>query len=160
MFICLKIQQSENLFMEPFDDQYFMKKAFQEARLSYDEGEIPVGAVVVANNRIIARAHNLTETLTDVTAHAEMQAITAAANLLGGKYLNECTLYVTLEPCVMCAGALGWSQLGKLVYGSNDEKRGFTKFAPKALHPKTEVISGIMGEDCADLMTAFFQEKR
>lgn len=146
--------------MEPFDDQYFMKKAFQEARLSYDEGEIPVGAVVVANNRIIARAHNLTETLTDVTAHAEMQAITAAANLLGGKYLNECTLYVTLEPCVMCAGALGWSQLGKLVYGSNDEKRGFTKFAPKALHPKTEVISGIMGEDCADLMTAFFQEKR
>jgi tRNA(adenine34) deaminase len=146
--------------MEPFDDKYFMKKAFQEAKMAYEEGEIPVGAVVVAQNRIIARAHNLTETLTDVTAHAEMQAITAAANLLGGKYLNECTLYVTLEPCVMCAGALGWSQLGKLVYGASDEKRGFTKFAPKALHPKTEVVSGVMGEDCADLMTAFFQEKR
>ncbi|MGQ8336424.1 nucleoside deaminase [Sunxiuqinia sp. A32] len=146
--------------MEPFNDEYFMKKAFQEARLAYDEGEVPVGAVVVAQNRIIARAHNLTETLTDVTAHAEMQAITAAANLMGGKYLNECTLYVTLEPCVMCAGALGWSQLGKLVYGAKDEKRGFSKFAPKALHPKTEVVSGVMAEDCADLMTAFFQEKR
>jgi tRNA(adenine34) deaminase len=154
------INCKEILAMEPFDDKYFMKKAFQEAKMAYEEGEIPVGAVVVAQNRIIARAHNLTETLTDVTAHAEMQAITAAANLLGGKYLNECTLYVTLEPCVMCAGALGWSQLGKLVYGASDEKRGFTKFAPKALHPKTEVVSGVMGEDCADLMTAFFQEKR
>ena len=146
--------------MEPFDDKYFMKKAFQEAKLAYDEDEIPVGAVVVAQNRVIARAHNLTETLTDVTAHAEMQAITAAANMLGGKYLNECTLYVTLEPCVMCAGALGWSQLGRLVYGASDDKRGFTKFAPNALHPKTEVVSGVMAEDCADLMTAFFQEKR
>ena len=146
--------------MEPFSDEYFMKKAFQEARLAYDEGEVPVGAVVVAQNRIIARAHNLTEMLTDVTAHAEMQAITAAANLLGGKYLNECTLYVTLEPCVMCAGAIGWSQLGKLVYGAGDDKRGFTKYAPKALHPKTEIVSGVMAEDCADLMTAFFQEKR
>ncbi len=146
--------------MDLFDDSYFMKKAFQEAKQAYDEGEIPVGAVIVANNRVIARAHNLTETLTDVTAHAEMQAITAAANLLGGKYLNECTLYVTLEPCVMCAGALGWAQLGKLVYGASDEKRGFSKFAPKALHPKTEVVSGVMEEDCADLMTAFFQEKR
>ena len=146
--------------MESFSDEYFMKKAFQEARLAYDEGEVPVGAVVVAQNRIIARAHNLTEMLTDVTAHAEMQAITAAANLLGGKYLNECTLYVTLEPCVMCAGAIGWSQLGKLVYGAGDDKRGFTKYAPKALHPKTEIVSGVMAEDCADLMTAFFQEKR
>ncbi|MGD9929150.1 MAG: nucleoside deaminase [Mangrovibacterium sp.] len=146
--------------MEPFDDVYFMKRAFQEARLAYDQGEVPVGAVVVANNRIIARAHNLTETLTDVTAHAEMQAITAAANLMGGKYLNECTLYVTLEPCVMCAGALGWAQLGRLVYGATDEKRGFSKFAPKALHPKTEVTGGVMAEDCADLMTAFFQERR
>lgn len=146
--------------MQPFDDNYFMKKAFQEAQLAYEKGEVPVGAVVVANNRIIARAHNLTETLTDVTAHAEMQAITAAANLLGGKYLDECTLYVTLEPCVMCAGALGWSQLGKLVYAASDEKRGFTKFAPKALHAKTEVVGGVMGEDCADLMTAFFQERR
>jgi len=146
--------------MEAFSDEYFMKKAFQEATQAYDAGEVPVGAVVVAQNRIIARAHNLTEMLTDVTAHAEMQAITAAANLLGGKYLNECTLYVTLEPCVMCAGAIGWSQLGKLVYGASDEKRGFSKFAPKALHPKTEVISGIMADDCADLMTAFFKEKR
>ncbi|MCW0482494.1 nucleoside deaminase [Gaoshiqia sediminis] len=146
--------------MEPFDDVYFMKRAFQEARLAYDQGEVPVGAVVVANNRIIARAHNLTETLTDVTAHAEMQAITAASNLVGGKYLNECTLYVTLEPCVMCAGALGWAQLGRLVYGAADEKRGFSKFAPKALHPKTEVTGGVMADDCSDLMTAFFQERR
>ncbi len=146
--------------MEPFDDFYFMKRAFQEAQLAYEKGEVPVGAVVVANNRIIARAHNLTETLTDVTAHAEMQAITAAANLLGGKYLNECTLYVTLEPCVMCAGALGWAQLGRLVYGASDEKRGFSRFAPKALHPKTEVVSGVLGDDCADLMIAFFEERR
>jgi len=146
--------------MQPFDDVYFMTRAFQEAQLAYEKGEVPVGAVVVANNRIIARAHNLTETLTDVTAHAEMQAVTAAANLLGGKYLNECTLYVTLEPCVMCAGALGWAQLGRLVYGASDEKRGFSKFAPKGLHPKTEVLGGVMGDDCADLMTAFFKERR
>lgn len=146
--------------MKPFDDNYFMRKAFQEAQLAYEKGEVPVGAIVVARNRIIARAHNLTETLTDVTAHAEMQAITAAANLLGGKYLNECTLYVTIEPCVMCAGALGWSQLGRLVYAASDEKRGFSNYAPKALHPKTEVVSGVMADDCADLMTAFFQERR
>ena len=137
-----------------------MKRAIQEAVTAFEKDEIPVGAVVVANNRIIARAHNLTETLTDVTAHAEMQAITAAANLLGAKYLNECTLYVTLEPCVMCAGALGWAQIGKVVYGASDDKRGFTKFAPAALHPKTEVVSGIMADDCADLMTAFFKSKR
>ncbi len=146
--------------MEPFTDEYFMKRAIQEAVAAFGKDEIPVGALIVANNRIIARAHNLTETLTDVTAHAEMQAITAAANQLGAKYLNECTLYVTLEPCVMCAGALGWSQIGRLVYGASDEKRGFTRFAPAALHPKTEVVSGIMADDCADLMTAFFQKKR
>ncbi|MEN6452790.1 MAG: nucleoside deaminase [Prolixibacteraceae bacterium] len=146
--------------MEIFDHIYFMKRAFREAQLAWEEGEIPVGAVVVAQNRVIGRAHNLTETLTDVTAHAEMQAITAASNLLGSKYLNECTLYVTLEPCVMCAGALGWAQLGRLVYGAPDEKRGFTRFAPDALHPRTEVIGGVLGEDCADLMTAFFRERR
>lgn len=146
--------------MEPFTDEYFMKRAIQEAVTAFEKDEIPVGALIVANNRIIARAHNLTETLTDVTAHAEMQAITAAANQLGAKYLNECTLYVTLEPCVMCAGALGWSQIGRLVYGASDEKRGFTRFAPAALHPKTEVVSGIMADDCADLMTEFFRKKR
>ena len=146
--------------MELFDDVYFMKRAFQEAQLAYEEGEVPVGAVVVAQNRIIARAHNLTETLTDVTAHAEMQAITAASNLLGAKYLNQCTLYVTLEPCVMCAGAIGWAQLGRLVYGATDDKRGFTKFAPHALHPRTEITRGILGDDCADFISAFFREKR
>ncbi|MGD9558149.1 MAG: nucleoside deaminase, partial [Mangrovibacterium sp.] len=141
--------------MDLFDDTYFMKRAFSEAQRAWEEGEVPVGAVVVAGNRIIGRAHNLTERLTDVTAHAEMQAITAASNLLGSKYLNECILYVTVEPCVMCAGALGWAQLGRLVYGAADEKRGFTKFAPQALHPRTEVVGGVLGEDCADLMTAF-----
>lgn len=137
-----------------------MRRAIQEAELGCREGEIPVGAVVVSQNRIIARAHNLTETLNDVTAHAEMQAITAAANLLGGKYLNECTLYVTLEPCVMCAGALGWSQISKVVYGATDEKRGFHKFAPAALHPKTEVVSGVLENECSALVSDFFREKR
>ena len=146
--------------IEPFSDEYFMKKAFSEAVMAYEKGEVPVGAVVVSNQKIIARAHNLTETLNDVTAHAEMQAITAAANLLGGKYLNDCTLYVTLEPCVMCAGALGWAQLGKIVYGATDEKRGFKKFATKALHPKTEVISGVMETECAELLQEFFRQKR
>lgn len=146
--------------MELFSDEYFMKRALQEAELALNEGEIPVGAVVVSQNRIIARAHNLTETLTDVTAHAEMQAITAAANLLGGKYLNECTLYVTVEPCVMCSGALGWSQIGRIVYGASDDKRGFRKFAPAALHPKTELVFGIMENECAQLMRDFFQGKR
>src|SRR5665647_2465710 len=146
--------------MDLFNDEYFMRRALQEAELAYNEGEIPIGAVVVSQNRIIARAHNLTETLTDVTAHAEMQAITAAANLLGGKYLNECTLYVTLEPCVMCAGALGWSQIGKVVYGASDEKRGFNKFSPAALHPKTEVVSGVLENECAELVKEFFQKKR
>lgn len=142
------------------DDNYYMKMALKEAQTAYDAGEVPVGAVVVCKNRIIARAHNLTETLTDVTAHAEMQAITAASSVLGGKYLNECTLYVTVEPCVMCAGAIGWSQLSKLVYGASDEKRGYTQFAPKALHPKTTVVSGVMVKECAELMKNFFNSKR
>lgn len=137
-----------------------MKRALQEAELAYREGEVPIGAVVVSQNRIVARAHNLTETLTDVTAHAEMQAITSASNLLGGKYLNECTLYVTIEPCVMCAGALGWSQIGKVVYGASDEKRGFCNFAPAALHPKTEVVSGVLENECAQLVKEFFLKKR
>ena len=146
--------------IEPFSDEYFMKKAFSEAVIAFEKGEVPVGAVIVSNQRIIARAHNLTETLNDVTAHAEMQAITAAANLLGGKYLNDCTLYITLEPCVMCAGALGWAQLGKIVYGAADEKRGFKKFAAKALHPKTEVISGVLETECGELLQEFFRQKR
>lgn len=148
------------IMIEPFNDEYFMKRAFSEALLAYEKGEIPVGAVVVAQGKIIARAHNLTETLNDVTAHAEMQAITAAANLLGGKYLNDCTLYVTLEPCVMCAGALGWSQIGKIVFGAYDEKRGYKKFAKGALHPKTEIIGGVLETECRELMQAFFKEKR
>lgn len=142
------------------DDNYYMKMALQEAQVAFEEGEVPVGAVVVCKDRIIARAHNLTETLTDVTAHAEMQAITAASSVLGGKYLNECTLYVTVEPCVMCAGAIGWSQMGKLVYGASDEKRGYTQFAPKALHPKTTVVSGTMAKECGELMKNFFVSKR
>lgn len=142
------------------DDSYYMKQALQEARRSFEADEIPVGAVVVCKDRIIARTHNLTETLTDVTAHAEMQAITAAASALGGKYLNECTLYVTVEPCVMCAGAIGWSQMGTLVFGARDEKRGYLKFAPKALHPKTVVRQGVMEDECAALMKSFFLSKR
>jgi len=137
-----------------------MRRALQEAEQAYHEGEVPIGAVVVSQFRIIARAHNLTETLTDVTAHAEMQAITAAANLLGGKYLNECVLYVTVEPCVMCAGALAWAQIGKVVYGASDEKRGFRRFAPGALHPKTEVVFGVLENECSELMKSFFQNKR
>lgn len=137
-----------------------MRQALLEAEKAFERDEVPVGAVVVCQGRIIARGHNLTETLTDVTAHAEMQAITAAANFLGGKYLNECTLYVTVEPCVMCAGAIAWSQLGKLVYGAIDEKRGFTRFAPHSLHPKTEIISGILEDECKKLMKEFFKKKR
>jgi tRNA(adenine34) deaminase len=146
--------------IEPFTDEYFMKKAFAEAVLAFEKGEVPVGAVVVCNQKIIARAHNLTETLNDVTAHAEMQAITAAANTLGGKYLNDCTLYVTLEPCVMCAGALGWAQIGKIVFGATDEKRGFRKFAANSLHPKTEVTTGVLETECAELIQEFFRQKR
>ena len=142
------------------DDVRFMKMALDEAARAFDEGEVPVGAVVVCKGRVIARAHNLTEMLTDVTAHAEMQAVTAAANHLGGKYLNDCTLYVTVEPCVMCAGALGWAQLGRLVFGAGDEKRGFQRFAPQALHPKTEVLKGVMADECSALMKQFFSSRR
>ncbi len=143
-----------------FDDTYFMKKALVEAQIAFELDEIPVGAVVVCQNQIIARAHNLTEQLTDVTAHAEMQAITAAANYLGGKYLTDCTLYVTLEPCVMCAGALGWAQIGRVVFGASDEKRGFKRFAPQALHSKTELIEGVLADESAALMQDFFARKR
>ena len=142
------------------DDIRYMKMALAEAERAYAEGEVPVGAVVVCKGRVIARAHNLTETLTDVTAHAEMQAVTSAANYLGGKYLNDCALYVTVEPCVMCAGALGWAQLGRLVYGAADEKRGYRRYAPQALHPKAEVVEGVMAEECAELMKRFFSERR
>ncbi len=142
------------------DDNYYMKQALQEARKAFDRDEVPVGAVVVCRDRIIARAGNMTEALTDVTAHAEMQAITAAAAALGGKYLTDCTLYVTVEPCIMCAGAIGWAQMGRLVYGAADPKRGYSRFSPSALHPKTEVIGGVMEDDCAALMKAFFAQKR
>lgn len=142
------------------DDIFYMKKALEEARKAFSEDEIPVGAVVVCGDRIIARTHNLTETLTDVTAHAEMQAITAAANALGGKYLTECTMYVTMEPCVMCAGAIGWAQVHRLVFGAADEKRGYQRYAPQALHPKTEVVPGVLSEDCAALMRDFFKRRR
>lgn len=142
------------------NDNFYMKQALAEANEAYKQGEIPIGAVVVCKDRIIAKSHNLTELLHDVTAHAEMQAITAAAEHLGGKYLTDCTLYVTVEPCVMCAGALGWSQISRIVYGASDEKRGYSSFAPKALHPRTEVTSGILAEECAELMQRFFREKR
>lgn len=137
-----------------------MKQALAEANKAYSQGEIPIGAIVVCRGKIIARSHNLTELLHDVTAHAEMQAITAAAEHLGGKYLTDCTLYVTVEPCVMCAGALGWSQISRIVYGTADEKRGYARFAPNALHPRTQVTSGVMAEECAELMQRFFKEKR
>jgi tRNA(adenine34) deaminase len=146
--------------IEPFNDEYFMKRAFSEALRAFDEGEVPVGAVVVSNQKIIARAHNLTETLNDVTAHAEMQAITAAANLLGGKYLNDCTLYVTLEPCTMCAGALAWAQISKVVFGAHDEKRGYKKLAANAMHPKTEVVGGVLETECGELIQEFFKQRR
>ena len=141
-------------------DEYFMRQALLEAKLADERDEVPIGSVIVCQGRIIARGHNLTETLTDVTAHAEMQSITAAAGFLGGKYLIDCTLYVTVEPCVMCAGALGWSQISRIVYGARDEKRGFQRFAPHALHPKTEVISGVLEEECSKLMKDFFKKKR
>ena len=137
-----------------------MKQALSEAKMAFDKGEIPVGVVVVCKDRIIARGYNLTETLNDVTAHAEMQAITAAASTLGGKYLQNCSVYVTLEPCVMCAGALGWAQISNLIYGASDEKRGYTRFAPQALHPKTIVTKGVLEEECARLMVDFFKSKR
>jgi len=142
-----------------FDDTYFMKKALQEAEIAYEKGEVPIGAVIVIDNRIIARAHNLTETLNDVTAHAEMQAITAAANFLGGKYLNDCTLYVTIEPCQMCGGALFWSQISNIVYGARDEDRGCINLKTK-LHPKTKIKGGILEKEAATLLKRFFIEKR
>ena len=145
--------------MIPFNDTYFMKKALQEAEFAFEKGEVPVGAVIVVQDRIIARAHNLTEQLNDVTAHAEMQAITAAANFLGGKYLKDCTLYITLEPCQMCAGALYWTQISKIVYGAKDVERGCTVLGTK-LHPKTEIIGGLLEEDCSEILKRFFIQKR
>ena len=141
-------------------DVFYMKQALVEAKEAYRQGEVPVGAVVVCRDRIIAKSHNLTELLHDVTAHAEMQAITSSAEHLGGKYLNDCTLYVTVEPCVMCAGALGWSQISRIVYGAPDEKRGYSRFAPGALHPRTQVTAGVMADECTALMQRFFREKR
>ena len=142
-----------------FTDEYFMKKALQEAETAFEKGEIPVGAVIVIDNKVIARTHNLTELLNDVTAHAEMQAITSAANFIGGKYLKDCTLYVTLEPCQMCAGALYWSQISKIVFGAADENRGFIKMGTQ-LHPKTQVVGGVLEKDCSLLMRAFFRMRR
>ena len=145
--------------LNPFDDVYFMKKALDEAAIAFDKGEVPVGAIIVFKEQIIARAHNLTETLNDVTAHAEMQAFTAAADYLGGKYLKECTLYVTLEPCQMCAGASYWAQLGKIVYGASELERGFLKLKT-TIHPKTDVVGGILENECSQILKRFFIEKR
>lgn len=150
----------EDIKINPYSDEYFMRQALQEAQLAFEEDEVPVGSIITCRDKVIARTHNLTETLHDVTAHAEMQAITAAAEALGGKYLDTCTLYVTVEPCIMCAGAIGWSQMGRVVYGARDEKRGFENFAPKAFHPKTEVVSGVLENECAELMKNFFKSKR
>jgi tRNA(adenine34) deaminase len=150
----------EDIKINPYSDEYFMRQALQEAQLAFEEDEVPVGCIITCRDKVIARTHNLTETLHDVTAHAEMQAITAAAEALGGKYLDTCTLYVTVEPCIMCAGAIGWSQMGRIVYGARDEKRGFENFAPKAFHPKTEVVSGVLENECAELMKNFFKSKR
>ena len=141
-------------------DEHYMRQALQEAQKALSAGEVPIGAVIVCRGQIIARGHNLTERLHDVTAHAEMQAVTAAAEYLGGKYLPDCTLYVTVEPCIMCAGALGWAQISRVVYGTGDEKRGFRRFAPQALHPKCEVVSGVLEKECALLMKSIFQKKR
>lgn len=142
------------------NDTRYMTMALAEAQKAFAMGEVPVGCVIVADGQVVGRGHNLTETLADVTAHAEMQAITAATNTLGGKYLSQCTLYVTVEPCVMCAGAIGWSQVQRVVYGANDEKRGFTVYAPKALHPKCTVSSGVLEAECRELMQSFFAKKR
>lgn len=146
--------------IHPFDDEYFMKRALAEAELAFQEGEIPVGAVVVCQNKIIARAHNQSERLSDVTAHAEMLAITSATGWLGGKYLTGCTLYVTLEPCAMCAGALGWAQIDRIVWGATDSKRGFLKFAPEAIHPKTLISGGVLATECEALLKSFFEARR
>jgi len=146
--------------MDPFDDTYFMKRALQEAETALDKNEVPIGAVIVMNNQIIARAHNLTETLNDVTAHAEMQAFTAAANSLDSKYLEDCTLYVTLEPCIMCAGAAFWTRIGRIVYAASDPKRGYSLVGRDVLHPKTELLTGILSEESAALLADFFKAKR
>jgi len=143
-----------------FSDEFFMQEAIKEAQKAFDEDEVPVGAVIVCENKIIARAHNMTERLNDVTAHAEMLAVTSATDFLGGKYLNECTLYVTLEPCVMCAGASYWTQLKKIVFAASDEKRGFERISPSLLHPKTQVVKGILETESAQLIQTFFQQKR
>lgn len=148
------------MIMDILNDEYYMRQALKEAQLAFDKNEVPIGAVIVCQNRIIARAHNLTEALNDVTAHAEMQAITAAANVLGGKYLTECSLYVTLEPCPMCAGGLLWSQITKIVYGAKDEKKGYSKFSPTILHPKTTIVSGVLEDECSSLLKEFFKQKR
>lgn len=143
-----------------YSDEFFMQRAIDEAMEAMDADEVPIGAVIVLGNEIIGRGHNLTQTLNDVTAHAEMQAITAAANHLGAKYLNDCTLYVTLEPCIMCAGAIAWAQLGRLVYAANDPKKGFTTIGKPILHPKTEIVTGILAEESSDILRQFFQSKR
>ena len=143
-----------------FSDESFMREALKEAQKAYQADEVPIGAVIVCKNKIIARAHNYTERLNDVTAHAEMQAFTSAANYLNGKYLMECTLYVTLEPCVMCAGASYWTQIGKIIYGAKDEKRGFSKYATNLLHPSTEITGGVLKDECAEILKDFFRKKR
>ena len=143
-----------------FTDEYFMREALKEATLAYEDNEVPIGAVIVANGRVIAKAHNLTERLNDVTAHAEMQAFTAAANYLGGKYLKDCCLYVTIEPCTMCAGASYWTQISRIVYGAKDEKKGFSLIPSTILHPKTTIVGGIMEKECAELISTFFKKKR
>ncbi len=146
--------------IKPFDDEYFMRQALREAEQAFKADEVPIGAVIVHGDRIIGRAHNLTERLNDVTAHAEMQAITAAAEGIGGKYLRDCTIYVTVEPCVMCAGALAWAQASRIVFGAFDEKAGYRRIGNRLLHPKTQVTGGILEAECADLMQAFFKKKR
>ncbi len=146
--------------MELYSDEYFMNEALKEARKAYEADEVPVGAIIVANNKIIARAHNYTERLNDVTAHAEMQAITSATSAIGGKYLNDCTLYVTLEPCLMCAGALYWSHITKIVFGATDEKKGYTTINQNVLHPKTFIVKGVLEHECSTLLKDFFQTKR
>ena len=146
--------------IQPFDDTYFMRQALAEARLAAEEGEVPVGAVIVCQGRIMARTHNQTERLNDVTAHAEMLAITAATNAMGAKYLTDCTLYVTVEPCIMCAGAIGWAQIGTIVFGAADEKRGYSRFAPHAFHPKAKGKAGVLEAECAEEMKRFFQSRR
>lgn len=142
------------------DDEKFMRKALDEARIAFNSDEVPIGAVIVSHGKVIARAHNMTEALTDITAHAEMQAITSAASFLGGKYLTECTLYVTVEPCLMCAGAIGWAQIPRVVYGASDDKRGYHTYTASPFHKKTTVTSGVLEAECAELMTEFFKNKR